>query len=34
MYLPESTGRAEMIEGEPEEVAGAILNLLGERGIK
>jgi electron transfer flavoprotein beta subunit len=34
MYLPESSGRAEMIEGEPEEVAGAILNLLGERGIK
>jgi electron transfer flavoprotein beta subunit len=34
MYLPESGGQAEFIEGEPEEVAETILTLLSERGLR
>lgn len=33
MYKPEAAGRAEMIEGEPEEVAEKILEILRERGL-
>jgi electron transfer flavoprotein beta subunit len=34
MYKPESTGRAEMLEGTPEAIADRIAALLAERGIK
>jgi electron transfer flavoprotein beta subunit len=33
MYKPETTGRAEMLEGPPEEVANRIAALLAERGV-
>jgi electron transfer flavoprotein beta subunit len=33
MYKPEATGRAEMLEGSPEEVATRIAALLAERGV-
>ena len=33
MYKPEATGRAEMLEGTPEEVATRIATLLAERGV-
>jgi electron transfer flavoprotein beta subunit len=33
MEKPEAAGRAEMLEGEPEEVAGKICDLLAERGL-
>ena len=33
MYKPESTGRAEMLEGSPEELATRLTALLAERGI-
>ncbi|MCX7826219.1 MAG: electron transfer flavoprotein subunit beta/FixA family protein [Verrucomicrobiae bacterium] len=33
MYKPEVAGRAEMIEGSPEEVAGKIVAILAERGL-
>ncbi len=34
MYKPEAAGRAEMLEGAPDEVADRIATLLAERGIK
>ena len=34
MYKPEATGRAQMLEGAPDEVADRIATLLAERGIK
>ncbi len=33
MFKPEATGRAEIIEGDEEEVAGRIVEILQERGI-
>jgi electron transfer flavoprotein beta subunit len=33
MYKPETTGRAEMLEGSPEEIADRIADLLAKRGI-
>ncbi|MBM3890381.1 MAG: electron transfer flavoprotein subunit beta [Verrucomicrobia bacterium] len=33
MYKPEVAGRAEMIEGNPDEVAGKIVAILAERGL-
>lgn len=33
MYKPEVAGRAEMLEGSPEEVAGRITAILAERGL-
>ena len=33
MYKPETTGRAEMLEGSPEEIADQIAILLAQRGI-
>jgi electron transfer flavoprotein beta subunit len=33
MYKPEATGRAKMLEGSPEEIAGQIVNLLADRGL-
>lgn len=33
MYKPESTGRAEMLEGAPEEIATRLAALLAERGV-
>ena len=33
MYKPETTGRAEMLEGSPEEIADQIATLLAKRGI-
>ncbi len=34
MYKPEATGRAEMLEGAPQEIADRIATLLAEKGIK
>jgi electron transfer flavoprotein beta subunit len=34
MYKPETTGRAEMLEGTPEDIADRIAVLLAERGLK
>jgi electron transfer flavoprotein beta subunit len=34
MYKPETTGRAEMLEGPPEQIADRIAVLLAERGLK
>jgi len=33
MYKPEAAGRAQMLEGSPEEIAGKLADLLAERGI-
>ncbi|MFH0794741.1 MAG: electron transfer flavoprotein subunit beta/FixA family protein [bacterium] len=33
MYKPEETGRAEMLEGSPEEVSKRIVELLAEQGL-
>ncbi|MHA2611541.1 MAG: electron transfer flavoprotein subunit beta/FixA family protein [bacterium JZ-2024 1] len=33
MYKPEVSGRAEMLEGTPEEVASRIVGILAERGL-
>jgi hypothetical protein len=33
MYKPEVAGRAQMLEGTPEDVAARITGLLAERGI-
>jgi hypothetical protein len=33
MYKPEVAGRAQMLEGAPEEIAERIAGILAERGI-
>ncbi len=33
MFIPEATGRAEMLEGDEEAVAGKIVEILKERGL-
>jgi electron transfer flavoprotein beta subunit len=33
MYKPEVAGRAQMLEGTPEEIANRIVEILAERGI-
>ncbi len=33
MYVPEQTKKAQMIEGEPVEVAGKLLAILREKGF-
>jgi len=33
MYKPEATGRAQMLEGAPEEIATRLTGLLAERGV-
>jgi alkanesulfonate monooxygenase SsuD/methylene tetrahydromethanopterin reductase-like flavin-dependent oxidoreductase (luciferase family) len=33
MYKPEAAGRAQMLEGTPEDIAARIAGLLTERGI-
>jgi len=33
MTKPEATGRAEMLEGNPEEIASKVADLLSARGL-
>jgi electron transfer flavoprotein beta subunit len=33
MYKPEAAGRAQMLEGSPDDIAGKIVAILAERGI-
>jgi electron transfer flavoprotein beta subunit len=33
LFKPTATGRAQMLEGEPEEVAGKLVEILKERGL-
>ena len=33
MYKPETTGRAEMFEGAPEEVADKLVEVLAKTGV-
>jgi electron transfer flavoprotein beta subunit len=33
MYFPEAAGQAEMLEGDVEEIAGKIVDLLSQRGL-
>lgn len=33
MYKPEAAGRAEMVEGSPEEIAARLVSIMAERGL-